>query len=113
MQESFTEVPFRALMVAGAITSMPRAGGAAAGTGNKSRDVEELTWATNIHLPTPPCTGPAAQGSPWSPSGPPGCCAQPGEGFLGTTGGQPRRWHRPSVPTVPGCARADGTSAKF
>lgn len=42
MQESFTEEPFKALMVAGAMTSMPKPVGAAASTGSKSRNAGEL-----------------------------------------------------------------------
>lgn len=62
MQESFTEEPFKALMVAGAMTSMPNPVGAATSTESKSRDADELERDISSYptckagLPIPPCT---------------------------------------------------------
>ena len=60
MQESFTEEPFKALMMVGAMTSMPNPVGAAASTESKSRDADELErwhkqlprWLGRPPLPT-------------------------------------------------------------
>lgn len=58
MQESFTEEPFRALMVGGAMTSMPNPVGAARAqrmrTGGLESGYEQPScWLS--HLPIPPC----------------------------------------------------------
>lgn len=61
MQESFTEEPFKALMVGGAMTSMLNPGGAAAGTESKSRGADALQrgyeqpvcWLSQSPHPTP------------------------------------------------------------